>query len=56
MAVDQTAQTQSARLMARNDHHVARGVATSPIFVERAHGACLTDVDGREYIGCLADV
>ena len=56
MAVDQTAQSESTRLMASKDQHVARGVATSPIFVERAHGARLTDVDGREYIDFVGGI
>jgi 4-aminobutyrate aminotransferase/(S)-3-amino-2-methylpropionate transaminase len=56
MAVDQTTQSESARLTASKDQHVARGVATSPIFVERAHGARLTDVDGREYIDFVAGI
>jgi 4-aminobutyrate aminotransferase / (S)-3-amino-2-methylpropionate transaminase / 5-aminovalerate transaminase len=56
MAVDQTTQSESARLMASKEQHVARGVATSPIFVERAHGARLTDVDGREYIDFVGGI
>ncbi|MDP9259723.1 MAG: 4-aminobutyrate--2-oxoglutarate transaminase [Actinomycetota bacterium] len=56
MAVDQTTQSESARLTASKDKHVARGVATSPIFVERAHGARLTDVDGREYIDFVGGI
>jgi 4-aminobutyrate aminotransferase len=56
MAVDQTAQSESARLTASKDQYVARGVATSPIFVERAHGARLTDVDGREYIDFVGGI
>jgi 4-aminobutyrate aminotransferase len=56
MAVDQTAQSESARLAASKDQYVARGVATSPIFVERAHGARLTDVDGREYIDFVGGI
>ena len=56
MAVDQTTQSESARLTASKDQYVARGVATSPIFVERAHGARLTDVDGREYIDFVGGI
>ena len=56
MAVDQTTQSESARLTASKDEHVARGVATSPIFVARAHGARLTDVDGREYIDFVGGI
>src|SRR6195952_2147877 len=56
MAVDQTAQSEPARLTASKDQYVARGVATSPIFVERAHGARLTDVDGREYIDFVGGI
>ncbi|MEV4628236.1 aspartate aminotransferase family protein [Micromonospora sp. NPDC049523] len=40
----------SAELLAERDRYVAACVATSPVFVERAHGARLWDVDGREYI------
>ena len=35
---------------------VARGIATAPIFVEHAHGARLTDVDGREYIDFVGGI
>jgi 4-aminobutyrate aminotransferase len=56
MAVDQTTQSESARLAASKEQHVARGVATSPIFVARAHGARLTDVDGREYIDFVGGI
>src|SRR5215210_2873215 len=56
MAVDQTAQSESARLTASKDEYVARGVATSPIFVERAHGARITDVDGREYVDFVGGI
>jgi 4-aminobutyrate aminotransferase / (S)-3-amino-2-methylpropionate transaminase / 5-aminovalerate transaminase len=56
MAVDQSTQSESARLTASKDQHVARGVATSPIFVARAHGARLTDVDGREYIDFVGGI
>jgi 4-aminobutyrate aminotransferase len=56
MAVDQTTQSESARLTASKEQYVARGVATSPIFVERAHGARLTDVDGREYIDFVGGI
>ena len=31
-------------------------VATSPVFVERAHGARLVDVDGREYIDFVGGI
>jgi 4-aminobutyrate aminotransferase len=56
MAVDQSTQSESARLTASKDQHVARGVATSPIFVAHAHGARLTDVDGREYIDFVGGI
>ena len=36
--------------MATRDRYVARGGSIQPIFADRAHGARLTDVDGREYI------
>jgi 4-aminobutyrate aminotransferase len=56
MAVDQSTQSESARLTASKDQYVARGVATSPIFVAHAHGARLTDVDGREYIDFVGGI
>jgi 4-aminobutyrate aminotransferase / (S)-3-amino-2-methylpropionate transaminase / 5-aminovalerate transaminase len=43
-------QTESARIAALRERHVARGVATTPLVVARAEGARLWDVDGREYV------
>jgi len=54
MAVHDT--TRSAHLTAEKTRWVSKGVATSPIFVERAHGARLTDVDGREYIDFVGGI
>jgi 4-aminobutyrate aminotransferase len=54
MAVEQ--HTESSRLAAEKARWVARGVATSPIFVERAHGVRLVDVDGREYIDFVGGI
>ena len=34
----------------KRDRYVARGVSIAPIFADHAHGARLTDADGREYI------
>jgi 4-aminobutyrate aminotransferase/(S)-3-amino-2-methylpropionate transaminase len=42
--------TSSEALRAKRDRYVARGVSIAPIFAARAHGARLTDADGREYI------
>jgi 4-aminobutyrate aminotransferase / (S)-3-amino-2-methylpropionate transaminase / 5-aminovalerate transaminase len=43
--------SRTADLLERRKRAVARGVATAhPLFVERADGARLRDVDGREYI------
>jgi 4-aminobutyrate aminotransferase / (S)-3-amino-2-methylpropionate transaminase / 5-aminovalerate transaminase len=42
--------TQSERIVAARDRHVARGVATTPLVVARAEGARVWDVDGREYV------
>jgi 4-aminobutyrate aminotransferase len=38
------------RVQADRERYVARGVATPPLVVERAEGARVWDVDGREYI------
>jgi 4-aminobutyrate aminotransferase len=56
MAVDQRAGTRTAELQAERERLVARGIATAPIFVDRAHGARLTDVDGREYIDFVGGI
>src|SRR3954471_2715698 len=49
MAV-QASGTKTEQLMAKRDAYVARGVALAPIVADHAHGARLTDVDGKEYI------
>ena len=43
-------QTASERVAAERERWVARGIATPPLVVERAEGARLWDVDGREYV------
>ncbi|TMK72681.1 MAG: aspartate aminotransferase family protein [Actinobacteria bacterium] len=48
MAVEQ--RTESERVVAAREQHVARGVATTPLVVARAEGARIWDVDGREYV------
>ena len=45
-----TEQTASERVAAARERWVARGIATPPLVVERAEGARLWDVDGREYV------
>ena len=42
--------TESERVAAARERHVARGVATTPLVVARAEGARIWDVDGREYV------
>jgi 4-aminobutyrate aminotransferase len=49
MAV-QVSGSQTEQMLQRRDEHVARGVALAPIVAAHAHGARLTDVDGKEYI------
>jgi 4-aminobutyrate aminotransferase/(S)-3-amino-2-methylpropionate transaminase len=44
------ARTESERIVAARERHVARGVATTPLVVARAEGARIWDVDGREYV------
>jgi 4-aminobutyrate aminotransferase/(S)-3-amino-2-methylpropionate transaminase len=47
----QSIRTRTADLLERREHAVARGVsAAHPLFVSRAEGARLWDVDGREYV------
>ena len=48
MAVRET--TESERIGEARERFVARGIATPPLVVERAEGARLWDVDGREYV------
>jgi 4-aminobutyrate aminotransferase / (S)-3-amino-2-methylpropionate transaminase / 5-aminovalerate transaminase len=48
MAVEQGRKTEA--LLSKRDRYVARGVSIAPIFADHAHGARLTDADGREYI------
>jgi len=48
MAVEQ--RTESERLTDLRDRYVARGLSTTPLWVARAEGARVVDVDGREYI------
>jgi 4-aminobutyrate aminotransferase/(S)-3-amino-2-methylpropionate transaminase len=46
----QAATNEAALLMNRREMHVARGVGHAhPVFVDRAHGARIWDVEGREY-------
>jgi 4-aminobutyrate aminotransferase / (S)-3-amino-2-methylpropionate transaminase / 5-aminovalerate transaminase len=40
----------SARVAADRERYVARGIATTPLVVDRAEGARLWDADGREYV------
>ena len=42
--------TASKRIAAERERYVARGIATTPLVVERAEGALLWDADGREYV------
>jgi 4-aminobutyrate aminotransferase/(S)-3-amino-2-methylpropionate transaminase len=40
----------SERVLEARDRYVPRGLSTSPLVVERAEGARVWDVDGREYL------
>jgi 4-aminobutyrate aminotransferase / (S)-3-amino-2-methylpropionate transaminase / 5-aminovalerate transaminase len=42
--------TESERILEARSRYVARGVAVSPVVVDRADGARIWDVDGRGYI------
>jgi 4-aminobutyrate aminotransferase len=48
MAISQ--KTSSEHVLAERARYVARGVATTPLVVDRAEGARIWDVDGREYV------
>jgi 4-aminobutyrate aminotransferase/(S)-3-amino-2-methylpropionate transaminase len=56
MAVSEQVGARTAALMAERERWVSSSVATSPVFVERAHGARITDVDGREYIDFVGGI
>jgi 4-aminobutyrate aminotransferase len=56
MAVDERVGTRTAELQAERERLVARGIATTPIFVDHAHGARITDVEGREYIDFVGGI
>src|SRR4051794_26738129 len=56
MAVEQRTGEESARLLSEKERWVSKAVATSPVFVERAHGARIVDVDGREYIDFVGGI
>ena len=43
-------QTATARVEEARERYVARGISTPPLVVERAEGARIWDVEGREYI------
>ncbi len=43
-------QTASERVQAERRRYVARGLSTPPLVVDRAEGARVWDVDGREYV------
>ena len=45
-----TEQTETQRILAERARYVARGVSLSPLVVDRAEGARIRDVDGKEYI------
>jgi 4-aminobutyrate aminotransferase / (S)-3-amino-2-methylpropionate transaminase / 5-aminovalerate transaminase len=53
----QLATTGAALLMKRRQANVARGVGNAhPIFVDRAHGARVWDVEGREYFDFVGGI
>ena len=56
MAVDLEAGARTSALQAERERLVARGIATTPLFVQHAHGARLTDVEGREYIDFVGGI
>ena len=49
-AVSLQERTATERIQEARERYVARGISTPPIFVDRAEGARIWDVDGREYI------
>jgi 4-aminobutyrate aminotransferase/(S)-3-amino-2-methylpropionate transaminase len=56
MSAPAATQSRSQALEAERRKYVAASVATAPIFVERAHGVHITDVDGREYLDFVGGI
>ena len=56
MAIDQGTGARTAALQAERERWVSASVATTPIFVDHAHGARITDVEGREYIDFVGGI
>ncbi len=56
MAVDQGTSTKTAALQAERERWVAASVYSQPLFVDHAHGARITDVDGREFIDFVGGI
>ena len=54
MAIQEGTRTDS--LLEARDRYVARGVATAPVVIERADGAKVWDVDGREYLDFVGGI
>ena len=50
VAVSLQERSASERVQEARERYVARGISTPPLVVERAEGARIWDVDGREYI------
>src|SRR6266567_3776540 len=49
--------SRTADLLDLREQHIPRGIAsTHPIFIARAQGAQLCDIDGREYIDFAAGI
>ncbi len=56
MAIDQGIGANTAALQAERERWVSASVYTQPIFVHHAHGARITDVDGREFIDFVGGI
>ena len=51
-----TTESLSAKLAAERDQHVAKGVTPAAITISKAHGARITDLDGKEYIDFVGGI
>ncbi len=56
MAINQGIGINTAALQAERERWVSASVATQPIFADHAHGARITDVDGREFIDFVGGI
>ena len=56
MATQTQESTRTDSLLKARDRYLARGIATAPLVIQRAAGAKVWDVDGREYLDFVGGI